>query len=62
MAERRHVLLADGRTGRIVRIDTTYPKGDTTVSIWTETPDGPGLAKVSSGAVVGPASSEENVA
>ena len=55
MADRRRVLLTDGRTGKIVRIDTVYPKGRTTVSIWTETRRGPGVAKVDSTTVVGPA-------
>ena len=53
MTDRRKVLLNDGRTGRIVRVDTSYPNGKTTVSIWTEA--GPGVAKVDIGSVVGPA-------
>ena len=53
MTDRRRVLLEDGRVGRIVRVDTHYPKRSTTVSVWTG--DGPGVAKVDIKAVVGPA-------
>jgi hypothetical protein len=56
MTDRRKVLLQDGRTGRIVRVDTVFPRGSTTVSVWTETTAGPGIAKVSMDSVVGPAS------
>ena len=35
MTDRRRVLLDDGRVGKIVRVDTTYPSGGTLVSIWT---------------------------
>lgn len=58
MTDRRRVLLKDGRTGKIVRIDTEFPRGKTTVSVWTG--DGPGLAKVDIGAVVGPDSRAES--
>jgi hypothetical protein len=54
MRERRRVLLEDGRTGNIVRVDTTYPLRSTTVSVWTDTAKGPGLAKVDIQSVVGP--------
>jgi hypothetical protein len=53
MNERRHVRLADGRTGKIVRVDTTFPANDTTVTLWTETGSGPGVAKVRMAEVVG---------
>ena len=53
MTERRGVLLDDGRSGRIVRVDTEFPRGKTTVSVWTETPRGPGVAKVDIGRIVG---------
>jgi hypothetical protein len=53
MSLRRRVLLDDGRTGRIVRIDTKYPANETTVSVWTDTQDGPGLAKIDVSRVVG---------
>jgi len=53
MTDRRRVLLEDGRIGRIVRVDTHYPKRNTTVSVWTG--DGPGIAKVDIRSVVGPA-------
>jgi hypothetical protein len=55
MTDRRRVLLDDGRTGRIVRVDTTFPAGDTTVSVWTECTSGPSVAKVDITRVVGPA-------
>jgi hypothetical protein len=53
MNERRYVRLSDGRTGKIVRVDTTFPANDTTVTLWTETPAGPGVAKVRLTDVVG---------
>lgn len=53
MNERRHVRLSDGRTGKIVRVDTTFPANDTLVTLWTETPSGPGVAKVRMDEVVG---------
>ncbi len=56
MTDRRKVLLRDGRTGKIVRVDTVFPKGSTTVSVWTETREGPGVAKVELDSVLGPAS------
>ncbi|MBX3183192.1 MAG: hypothetical protein KIT72_04520 [Polyangiaceae bacterium] len=54
MTDRRRVLLDDGRTGKIVRVDTTYPSGNTQVSIWTEDKQGPSVAKVDLARVVGP--------
>jgi len=55
MNDRRFVSLRDGRTGKIVRVDTFFPDNDTTVSVWTETQGRPGVAKVMLGDVVGPA-------
>jgi hypothetical protein len=55
MSDRRRVLLNDGRTGKIVRVDTVFPRGTTTVSVWTDNEKGPGLAKVDLRSVVGPA-------
>ena len=52
MASRKPVTLTDGRTGIIVRVDTSFPEAETTLHIWTETPEGPGLAKVSARTVV----------
>jgi hypothetical protein len=46
MHERRLVRLADGRTGKIIRIDTLFPQNDTQVTVWTPDSAGPGLAKV----------------
>jgi hypothetical protein len=37
MNERRVVQLVDGRTGKVVRVDTLFPGNATTVSIWTGT-------------------------
>lgn len=51
MTSRRPVVLHDGRTGRIVRVDTNYPSCASEVTLWT---DGPGLTKVTMEAVVGP--------
>ena len=60
MTERRKVLLDDGRTGRIVRVDKTYPQCSTTVSVWTDGADGPTVAKVDVGRVVGAAPVKES--
>ena len=49
------MLLKDGRSGKIVRVDTLFPNGDTTVSVWTESTAGPGVAKVDLDSVIGPA-------
>ena len=53
MTDRRRVLLSDGRIGKIVRVDTLLPSNSTTVSVWTETEQGPGVAKVALDTVVG---------
>ena len=54
MTDRLRVQLDDGRTGKIVRVDTFFPDGHTTVTVWT----GPGVAKVDIARVVGPAPKE----
>jgi len=54
MNERRAVRLADGRIGRVVRVDTSFPANATTVSIWTDS-SSPRIAKVSLTEVVGEA-------
>jgi hypothetical protein len=46
MASRKPVMLADGRTGVITRVDTSFPEEETTVQVWVKTAEGPGLAKV----------------
>lgn len=51
MALRKPVTLSDGRTGVIVRVDTSFPEAETTLHVWTEMPEGPGLAKVSANTV-----------
>ena len=57
MNERRMVRLADGRVGKIVRVDTLFPDNATTVSVWTNS-NGPSIAKVSITDVVGDAARE----
>jgi hypothetical protein len=59
MTDRRQVLLDDGRTGKIVRVDTTFPACSTTVSVWTEDAQGPSVAKVDMRRVLGPAPRKE---
>lgn len=54
MTDRRKVELDDGRFGRIVRVDTEFPANQTTVSLWTQTPKGPGVAKIDIRRIVGP--------
>lgn len=54
MNERRLVQLADGRIGKIVRVDTLFPGNATTVTVWTES-NGPGISKVSLADVLGEA-------
>ena len=65
MTERRNVRLSDGRVGRVVRVDTVYPDNATTVSVWTELPDGdapassrPGVARVALSDIVDEAARE----
>jgi hypothetical protein len=45
--QRSVVRLEDGRVGKIVRVDTTFPANETEVSVYTEDEKGPGNAKVS---------------
>ncbi len=45
--QRSVVRLEDGRVGKIVRVDTTFPANKTEVSVYTEDAKGPGIAKVS---------------
>jgi len=46
MNERRLVLLSDGRTGKIMRVDTVFPGNDTELTVWTLDSRVPGPAKV----------------
>lgn len=55
MTDRRQVMLEDGRTGKIVRVDTVFPDNSTTVSVWTDTKRGPGVAKVDLASILGAA-------
>ena len=45
MNERRSVQLADGRTGKIMRVETFFPGNDTQVTVWTSE-GSPGVAQV----------------
>lgn len=46
--QRSVVRLEDGRVGKIIRVDTTFPANRTVVSVYTEDgTQGPGIAKVS---------------
>jgi hypothetical protein len=68
MNERRMVRLADGRVGKIVRVDTLFPDNATIVSIWTDSNEygptsngpasGPGISKVALTEIVGEAARE----
>ena len=53
MTDRRRVLLDDGRVGRIVRVDTTFPGGSTEVSVWTGDAPRPSVAKVDAERIIG---------
>jgi hypothetical protein len=67
MNERRMVQLADGRVGKVVRVDTTFPANTTTVTIWTDCSEGngpastegpasgPGISKVPLAEIIGEA-------
>jgi hypothetical protein len=45
--QRSVVRLSDGRVGKIVRVDTTFPGNRTEVSVYTTREgEGPGIAKV----------------
>lgn len=54
MDRRGRVELADGRVGKIVRVDTVFPGNDTIVTVWTDSPSGPNVAKVPLGQVLRP--------
>jgi hypothetical protein len=53
MTNREQVQLDDGRIGKIVRVDTEFPRNQTTVSIWIDSDQGPGVAKVDMSRVMG---------
>ena len=59
MTDRQRVQLDDGRLANIVRVDTEFPANQTTVSVWTDSPDGPGVTKVDLRRIVGPAPETE---
>jgi hypothetical protein len=54
MNERRTVVLVDGRTGKISRVDTFFPKNETVVTVWLKDQVDSGLVKVGLDDVVGP--------
>ena len=56
MNERRSVQLTDGRVGKVVRVDTTFPDNATTVTVWTA--QNPGVAKVALSEVLGEAAKQ----
>jgi hypothetical protein len=64
MNERRTVVLRDGRSGKIARVDTFFPKNETVVTVWLKDAAdsagasgaaASGLVKVGLDDVVGPA-------
>lgn len=62
MTDRQKVRLDDGRIGKIIRVDTEFPKNRTTVSIWINSESGPGVSKVDMSRVVGAAGDESKSA
>lgn len=60
MNARRSVRLSDGRTGKVVRVDTLFPGNATTVTVWTDSQRGPGIAKVRLSEIVGDADSAKS--
>ncbi len=46
MNERALVRLADGRTGKILRVDTLFPDHEVKITVWTSDHVRPLLAKV----------------
>jgi hypothetical protein len=62
MNDRRRVTLSDGRTGKIVRVDTEFPSNDTTVTVWTDAGGGPGVSKVRLDDVLGLAEASQKSA
>jgi hypothetical protein len=55
MTDRRQVLLEDGRIGKIVRVDTSFPAQTSLVSVWTSDADDPPVTRVDVAQIVGPA-------
>lgn len=53
MNERRMVQLADGRVGKVMRVDTLFPSNAITVSVWTPDATYPSVAKVALTEIVG---------
>jgi hypothetical protein len=55
MNDRLTVVLRDGRTGKISRVDTFFPKAETIVTVWLKDQADSGLVKVGLDDVVGTA-------
>ncbi len=53
MTSGRRVVLDDGTTGRISRLDTTFPDCRTIALLWAEGDDGPVKCKVDVQRIVG---------
>jgi hypothetical protein len=53
MDDRLTVLLAGGRTGKIVRIDTVFPGNATSITVWLYGDEEPRVVKVPLSAIVG---------
>lgn len=58
MTDRCRVLLEDGRVGKIVRVDTSFPEQVSEVSVWTGDETETSVVKVEIGRVIGPAPTE----
>jgi hypothetical protein len=52
--QRASIALTDGRTGKITRVDTFFPKNETIVRVWIQGATGPGVVKVGLADVAGP--------
>lgn len=61
MTERRRVVLSDGTTGRVVRVDTVFPGNETTISVWLDAPSSKSV-EVQLSQVVGPVPETTTVA
>ncbi len=55
MTDRRQVQLEDGRVGKIVRVDTSFPAQSSVVSIWTSDSDASPVTKIDIAQIIGPA-------
>jgi hypothetical protein len=58
MTQRRRVLLDDGSTVQIVRLETSFPSRQTMALVWQPGLKGPGIIKVDARRIVGPVDEE----